>query len=272
MNSEFRMVDVEGKIVSEYWAFYKCPNCDEMIEVRDMSLIREFECPYCAAVLRFPGKIAKLFILSFLPFVASAIFVMWTLVGAVPIEILLLQGDPVIGVVLWIGLVGSFGLTPILYGKLKLRVVRLPTYCGSCGSKFAIEGAHFCVRCGADLRVVSSKPVSRSRRLETPAKYVELPSEKCLGICMVCKQDVKGSDTSAWCPHCGRLAHKAHLLEYLHVHDECPACGNQLDENELTQQLPKENFSKETRRQKEVRRFSRKNSGRRPEGEENEMP
>jgi hypothetical protein len=57
---------------------------------------------------------------------------------------------------------------------------------------------------------------------------------------MVCKRELILGGDYAWCPHCGSPAHRVHLLEYLHVHGQCPVCERHLDEEELRQQLTKD--------------------------------
>jgi predicted RNA-binding Zn-ribbon protein involved in translation (DUF1610 family) len=222
---------------------FKCPNCDEKIEVGFISSNKEFRCPKCAALLRFPKKSVERLRFSFL-FVLIG-FIILAIVATLHhdkdlLKLLALESDPIIGLGFWVGLAIlfiSFILMAVASYRLKLRVVRLPRSCGSCGSTILVKNAHFCIRCGADLGVVSSKRISGLRKVETSAISIESSGEKRLGICTVCREDVKGNDIRAWCPNCGGLAHRIHLLEYLHVHNECPACGNHLDEKDILQSL-----------------------------------
>jgi predicted RNA-binding Zn-ribbon protein involved in translation (DUF1610 family) len=52
-------------------------------------------------------------------------------------------------------------------------------------------------------------------------------------MCIVCGQSVEEREEVVGCPICGRLAHKAHMLEWLHVHGTCPSCQHDLRESEL---------------------------------------
>jgi C4-type Zn-finger protein len=60
---------------------------------------------------------------------------------------------------------------------------------------------------------------------------------KTLGTCPVCKSDIRKSDPVVSCPYCGTLAHRDHLLEYLHVKGNCPSCGKRLNEKEIKEHL-----------------------------------
>lgn len=44
------------------------------------------------------------------------------------------------------------------------------------------------------------------------------------GECMVCHSPVLKKDDVITCPHCGGVAHRVHMLEWLHVKGTCPAC------------------------------------------------
>jgi predicted RNA-binding Zn-ribbon protein involved in translation (DUF1610 family) len=60
--------------------------------------------------------------------------------------------------------------------------------------------------------------------------------------CTVCNLDVKRGQDIVQCPHCGNVSHRAHILEWLHVKNTCPACNVHLSESELTRFL----FDRET--------------------------
>nr|MDO8098851.1 hypothetical protein [Candidatus Njordarchaeota archaeon] len=55
--------------------------------------------------------------------------------------------------------------------------------------------------------------------------------------CMICSLEVKKSDEVAWCPYCGNIGHRDHLLEWLHTHNSCPMCQTRLNEKILKEQL-----------------------------------
>nr|MDO8099295.1 RING finger domain-containing protein [Candidatus Njordarchaeota archaeon] len=51
--------------------------------------------------------------------------------------------------------------------------------------------------------------------------------------CMVCNLDLKRDQEVLRCPRCGNLAHKVHILEWLHTHNYCPVCNQHLSESTL---------------------------------------
>jgi uncharacterized delta-60 repeat protein len=58
-------------------------------------------------------------------------------------------------------------------------------------------------------------------------------TQTAIGRCMVCNLDILESDLIVRCPYCGSMAHRTHMLEWLHVKDYCPACHNHLEEENL---------------------------------------
>jgi hypothetical protein len=67
-------------------------------------------------------------------------------------------------------------------------------------------------------------------------------------ICSVCNQNIEEGEEAVGCPTCRRLAHKVHMLEWLHVHGRCPSCGHDLTEPKLLavqvqQHQPKQDHS-----------------------------
>nr|MDO8100500.1 PQQ-binding-like beta-propeller repeat protein [Candidatus Njordarchaeota archaeon] len=109
-------------------------------------------------------------------------------------------------------------------------VVSLPSSnrCPYCGVSFKLPEASFCWNCGASLERSPEGTVVRTegKKASTP----ELP-------CMICKLEVKKSDGVAWCPYCGNIGHKNHMLEWLHTHNSCPMCQRHLNEEILIEQL-----------------------------------
>jgi uncharacterized delta-60 repeat protein len=96
-------------------------------------------------------------------------------------------------------------------------------WCPYCGAKVRIIGASFCWNCGASMGTDVEESLIRQEGRAVRA-----------GKCMVCRLDVRKSDEIAWCPRCGNIAHKIHLLEWLHVKDRCPVCGEHLMETDLS--------------------------------------
>jgi predicted amidophosphoribosyltransferase len=107
-------------------------------------------------------------------------------------------------------------------GRQEAAAVRM-VQCKSCGASLK-PGDNNCWNCGAPAKaslMASSVPSARAGgRIRS-------------GICMVCKMALEKSEETLFCPYCGGLAHKDHMLEWLHVKDYCPTCGRHLDEAEV---------------------------------------
>jgi hypothetical protein len=99
--------------------------------------------------------------------------------------------------------------------------------CSKCGALLE-AGASNCWNCGASAKAVLGTSAETSRQAGQRMRP---------GICVVCKSALERSDEMLFCPYCGSLAHRDHLLEWLHVKNYCPACGRHLDEGEVQKQI-----------------------------------
>jgi hypothetical protein len=61
------------------------------------------------------------------------------------------------------------------------------------------------------------------------------PAPLATGTCTVCRLEIADNEPYTTCPSCGGKAHTTHMLEWLHVHDYCPACGKPLREQDFEQ-------------------------------------
>ncbi|WXG46726.1 MAG: tetratricopeptide repeat protein [Candidatus Atabeyarchaeum deiterrae] len=149
----------------------------------------------------------------------------------------------------------------------RMRPERLAA-CPYCGTEVQFPGALFCMNCGASLQeeqlelsqpreqfpkgaqrstagrqparveqpviVIRERKAGKRARAAVPAKEekISVTDRKCI----VCNLNFKLGDPILRCPHCGNIAHKVHLLEWLHVKDRCPVCSQRIDDNELTKQ------------------------------------
>ena len=52
--------------------------------------------------------------------------------------------------------------------------------------------------------------------------------------CMVCMGILVAGEEIAACEHCGNVAHKEHLQEWLRQKGVCPVCKEQLNEENIT--------------------------------------
>jgi hypothetical protein len=72
-----------------------------------------------------------------------------------------------------------------------------------------------------------SKKVSKAvRKVRTSSKTV---GKKCC----VCNLALNKGDEAVRCPFCLNVAHKDHMLEWLHVRGSCPVCQRRVPESEL---------------------------------------
>jgi hypothetical protein len=101
---------------------------------------------------------------------------------------------------------------------------RSPRTCPSCGATIRFSGADFCQNCGIKLR-------TGLQTAQPPARGVPQ------GACIVCGLLLQGSGDIVTCPYCGGVAHRAHMLEWLHVKDYCPMCRRHLEVQDLQEQL-----------------------------------
>ncbi|WXG46739.1 MAG: hypothetical protein WED05_08810 [Candidatus Atabeyarchaeum deiterrae] len=203
---------------------------------------REFLCSGCGATLKVHRRNRIVIILGILSILVDipVIYVVAEFAGVPPDKIWVMKGSelPLIPALAMIfGFIVAMLLVSIGIYRIKLEVIRLRPVCGNCGSTIIIDGAKFCPRCEANLATAAADVSPRATNVQT-SQEARLPRvAESTGICMVCNQDLRLSDAVAWCSHCGSPAHRDHLLEYLHVHNQCPACSKHLDEKELSEQL-----------------------------------
>ena len=100
-------------------------------------------------------------------------------------------------------------------------------YCIYCGTPVKSVESRFCTNCGASLPAQTAEP----RQPERAPRVVV--GGGVAGNCMVCSLGVRLGDPIAYCPHCGNVAHRVHILQWLYLHKECPACREPLNEQQL---------------------------------------
>jgi hypothetical protein len=110
-------------------------------------------------------------------------------------------------------------------------------FCYYCGSAISVPDSRFCSNCGASLAVSAGNEASSLSTEKLGTVATSSKTTKTNVRCMICGRAFEQSDLLIWCPHCGGIAHRVHLLEWLHVKGTCPACGEHLDEQELAEQL-----------------------------------
>jgi Zn finger protein HypA/HybF involved in hydrogenase expression len=221
-----------------------CPKCSSKFGISGFFILRikELPCPNCDAILSVAGREETLHkekapgaILAAIC-IFSVIFSFYTLIilgdclaCAISLVVLSLVSIPPLR-----------ALSIVNKNMKKLVVVRLRPSCGNCGYIMAIENAGFCPKCGADLLSSGQPHSARAEEVWAPGSPRQLPNVVDLGKCMICTKDLSPHDTVAPCPFCGSTFHLTHLLEYLHVHGGCPACGKPIDEMASMHQLSHE--------------------------------
>jgi predicted RNA-binding Zn-ribbon protein involved in translation (DUF1610 family) len=96
--------------------------------------------------------------------------------------------------------------------------------CPSCGKISRGANAQYCMYCGAHLGTSLGAP-------ETRPSQVRAKTSK--GTCIVCNLRIGKSEQIVQCPYCGNMAHRDHMMEWLHVKDYCPVCRHHIDTRDL---------------------------------------
>jgi Zn finger protein HypA/HybF involved in hydrogenase expression len=93
--------------------------------------------------------------------------------------------------------------------------------CSHCGTSIDIDRGDFCPKCGSNVK---------ADQVVIPIQGEEKRAVRLLGKCMICNLAINENEEVLWCPFCGNMAHKVHMLEWLHVKNYCPFCYMQLSE------------------------------------------
>jgi predicted amidophosphoribosyltransferase len=133
----------------------------------------------------------------------------------------------------------TLGAVFIYLRHYELKPTSPPIVCPKCGSALPATNDVFCARCGSKLTQtvepealpIEAAPESKRTR-RTPHKRA---GEK---VCTVCGLTIEPNDTLAWCPHCGNVAHKDHLVNWVRAKKRCPICSSTLDERSLLNKAP----------------------------------
>lgn len=98
-------------------------------------------------------------------------------------------------------------------------------YCIYCGAMINESNWRFCANCGASL------PASNRTNDLDDDNFARAEDQR--AKCMVCGVLINNSDRVAYCKHCGNVAHRTHLLEWIHVKGRCPRCDLRLSEEDI---------------------------------------
>jgi uncharacterized paraquat-inducible protein A len=131
-------------------------------------------------------------------------------------------------------LLGLLAIFIIRWQRGELEAVTAPVICSRCGSALPAADAAFCVRCGARLFGQTELESKQIKRVSEPVPAKKAAKERTTGkVCMVCDLILTSNDVLAWCPACGNVAHREHLLQWVRDKKRCPLCGHVLDERSI---------------------------------------
>jgi HEAT repeat protein len=72
-----------------------------------------------------------------------------------------------------------------------------------------------------------------SKRVSSALKKISSGMRRKDRKCIVCNLQIKKGEELVRCPSCGNVAHKTHMLEWLHIRGYCPVCSEKVSESEL---------------------------------------
>jgi HEAT repeat protein len=75
-----------------------------------------------------------------------------------------------------------------------------------------------------------------SKRVSCAVKKISSAMRRKDRKCIVCNLPIKNGEELVRCPCCGNLAHKTHMLEWLHIRGYCPVCSEKVSESELEEE------------------------------------
>lgn len=106
------------------------------------------------------------------------------------------------------------------------------TRCPSCGNSLRARDANYCTHCGTRIRGESREVTPMARGVQVNTEKSEDSEVVGMEICTVCGYGLGQRDDVVWCRHCGKLAHREHLLQWIARNRSCPACGKSLNEED----------------------------------------
>ena len=99
--------------------------------------------------------------------------------------------------------------------------------CKNCDRPIDIRNPKFCPNCGAPVSG-NMKGVRTASIVKVRARKQKIIQSPEISKCVVCKEELSRSDDVVFCPHCYGLAHRNHLIKWLHDRGQCPSCGKDL--------------------------------------------
>jgi predicted RNA-binding Zn-ribbon protein involved in translation (DUF1610 family) len=103
-------------------------------------------------------------------------------------------------------------------------------FCQHCGTAIRIPYAKYCPACGWRLDTQAKQMTPMGTQPQMKIKKSLSPTDMGTEDCIVCRGELSQDDDVVWCPHCGKLAHREHMMEWIRGKGTCPACGKSLNE------------------------------------------
>jgi predicted RNA-binding Zn-ribbon protein involved in translation (DUF1610 family) len=104
--------------------------------------------------------------------------------------------------------------------------------CRYCHAVIAVGDSSYCSYCGARLQpgMIDVTPLRGEGQVPLDQTPEEISGQE---KCMVCNLGIEPSEDIVFCPYCGSVAHRGHLLQWIHQRKSCPKCRATLDEESL---------------------------------------
>ena len=202
----------------------RCPECGSWIW-RPPRLFEEHVCPNCGAVLKLKGSLGGIFLGS-LEVVGHATDRREDYTPA-PTQSLpqSIQED-----------IGESSVPEDRQEVSSEEETVKQGECQYCHAPIMAPDARFCSNCGASLSYGSKQALTTdagedARRRERLASVTKQEED-----CIVCSLRLTKDDDVVWCPHCGGLAHRNHMLDWVRAKRCCPACDQPLNEEYYEQE------------------------------------
>jgi Zn finger protein HypA/HybF involved in hydrogenase expression len=201
------------------WGGIACDNCPAVIRIKPRLSPRARRDDYLFAALLFVAILGP---------VSTIILASMNLFVVVPFMLVVLFS--IAGFIVRSGLRVTESDMKMEQSDDDAEIIRMRPTCDRCGAALDYEDTLTCRKCGN-----ISAEVTQTRVIEE--HQVDIPETDVVGTCIVCNSNLDSADDLLFCPHCGRPAHKIHLLEWLHVKNRCPSCGEHIVEGEISKQL-----------------------------------
>lgn len=109
--------------------------------------------------------------------------------------------------------------------------------CTRCKMKVAISGSRYCPNCSSTLEwglITTALPWKDGNPDKPNVLFDENYRQP---HCTVCDKNLEHDDLLAFCPFCGRAAHRTELIGWLQLNGTCPKCHQQIDPQLLSRYL-----------------------------------